>query len=75
MAKFKVGDRCKVIKNALAPECIGEIIEITGIQSKKGEKVLYKAAVEVEGKVFDCYASEVCLELVGKEASNEEDNV
>ncbi len=75
MAKFKVGDRCKVIKNALAPKCIGEIIEITGIQSEKGGKVLYKVTMDVEDSIIDGYASEGCLELVGKEASNEEDNV
>ena len=39
-AKFKKGDRCRVVKNLLAPSCIGQmvtIVEVIGVQ-----KPIYK---------------------------------
>lgn len=30
MGKFKAGDRCKVVKNAISPKSIGHIVEIVG---------------------------------------------
>ena len=59
MAKFKLGDKCKVVKNALAPKCVGDTVEIIGTIGNMGYKVRHE-----DGMVG--YASENCLELIEK---------
>lgn len=58
MAKFNVGDRCITVKDALAPQCIGEEVEIVEVFEK--ENPFYR--VKFEGGIFG-YAEEGCLEL------------
>ena len=57
-AKFKKGDRCRVVKTLLAPSCIGQmvtIVEVIGVQ-----KPIYK--IDDDGILG--YAVEGCLEMV-----------
>lgn len=60
MAKFKSGDKCRVVKNLLSPGCVGCIVHITDGISING-KSYYKVAHMGNVKGF---ASEGCLELV-----------
>lgn len=60
--KYKVGDRCKVIKNLLAPNCIGEIVTVTELLSPES-KIL--RCITEDG--ISCIVSENCLELVSSE--------
>ena len=57
MGKFKVGDRCRVVRNALAPKCIGHMVEITGIIGNMGYRVRFDNGMQG-------IASENCLELI-----------
>ena len=56
MSKFKIGDKCRVIKNSLAPQCVSMTVEIMGVVGC----TLYK--IKEEGVIG--YAAEGCLELV-----------
>ena len=56
MSKFKIGDKCRVIKNALAPQCVGMVVEIMGVIGG----TLYK--IKEEGMIG--FAAEGCLELI-----------
>lgn len=60
MAKFKKGDRCRVIKNALAPDSVGDIVTIDSIAFQTDSSILYR----IEYADMTGYASEKCLELV-----------
>ena len=42
MAKYKKGDRCKVIKNALAPDSVGDIVTIDSIAFQTDSSILYR---------------------------------
>lgn len=58
MAKYRKGDRCKVIKNALAPNFVGYTVVIDSIAIETPTSVLYRVINEdIMG-----YASEKCLE-------------
>ncbi len=57
--KYKVGDKCKIIKNLFAPNCTGEIVTVTKLLSPKS-KMLW--CITEDG--ISCIASENCLELV-----------
>lgn len=61
MAKYKVGDICKVTKNLLSPKCIGHLVEIVDIASESEGHILYSIK-EKESSLYG-YASENCLEL------------
>jgi hypothetical protein len=58
-AKFKVGDKCKVVKNLLAPECTGNIVEITKVLMHNGK--YYYATLEDGLKGL---AAENCLSII-----------
>lgn len=60
MAKFQEGDKCKVIKNLLAPQSVGHIVKIKGIAVCSGNNPLYK--IDIDG--MDGYAEERCLEKI-----------
>lgn len=59
--KYKKGDRCKVIKNALAPECIGHAVTIDSVAFQRGPSTLYRIIIDDD---IMGYASEHCLELI-----------
>lgn len=61
MAKFKIGDKCIVIKNALAPNCVGNMVEvIDSFQGVEADKTIYRIKVDdING-----FASEGCLKLI-----------
>lgn len=59
MRKFNKGDKCKVVKNLLAPECVGDIVEVTGWFSVRGRNYYHILEEGMKG-----IASEGCLELV-----------
>lgn len=60
MNKFNLGDKCRVIKNALDPLCVGYIVTIKEVLTSISGKIFYKIQEEeIEG-----YAEEACLELV-----------
>lgn len=61
MAKFKIGDKCIVIKNALAPNCVGNMVEvIDSYQGVEADKAIYRIKVDdING-----FASEGCLKLI-----------
>jgi hypothetical protein len=60
MAKFKKGDRYRVINNALAPDSVGDIVTIDSITFQTDSSILYR----IEYADMTGYASEKCLELV-----------
>lgn len=53
MNKFKKGDRCVVVKNALSPRSVGHVVEIVDVIGKYGYKI------RCEG--LTGYAAESCL--------------
>ena len=62
MAKFKTGDKCRVIKNALAPNCVGHTVEIiNSFQGAETGKTMYRVK---EDNGINGFASEGCLELI-----------
>lgn len=63
MAKFKKGDVCKVVKNLLAPKCVGHLVEVLGIASEKEGRVLYKIKIK-DSTNLEGYASEGCLQPI-----------
>ena len=69
MARFKVGDRCRVVRNTLAQKRVGEIVEIAAVILD----YFYETREEIkdaDGNVLYClqgYASEKCLEPVDDE--------
>lgn len=73
MAKFKIGDQCRVVKNALAPKCIGQKVSIERIAvDHGGSNVLYICQEKIGDNYFRVYAHEKCLELAEKEVENGE---
>ena len=58
MSKYKEGQKCRVVKNLLAPECVGMTVTILGVAIENGKAVLYR--VREDG--MDGYAMESCLE-------------
>ena len=54
--KFKKGDKCKVVKNVLAPKCVGMVVTVFATIGNNGYKVRYD-----NGRTG--IASENCLEL------------
>ena len=69
MARFKVGDRCRVVRNALAQENVGQVVVITGVildyfyETREDYR-------DASGNVWYSvrgYASEKCLEPVDDE--------
>lgn len=73
MAKFKIGDQCRVVKNALAPKCIGQKVSIERIAvDHGGSNVLYVYQEKIGDNYYRGYAKEGCLELVKREVENGE---
>ena len=68
MAKYNKGDKCKVIKNLLAPKCIGQTVTIDSIAIEKEGSVIYNAHIEGYEHI-NCLCAETCLELL-KEQTN-----
>lgn len=62
MAKFKKGDKCRVIKNFLSPECVGHIVTIKGVNMTAEDRVYYD--VEIDGYNLTGIAAEGCLEPI-----------
>ena len=62
MSKFHVGQKCRVVKNALAPRCIGHEVTVLGVAAEKDGRVLY----EIDDGGLRGYASENCLILTNK---------
>ena len=60
MTKFKKGQKCKVVANLLAPQCIGMEVTILGVAGEKDGRVTY--LIDEEG--MKGYAAESCLEAV-----------
>ena len=60
MSKFKSGDRCRVIKNWLSPQSIGNIVIIDSIAFETDTTTIY----HIQDDEFMGYASEKCLELI-----------
>lgn len=58
MAKFKKGQKCKVIHNLLAPHCVGQTVKILGVVAEKDGRVMYR--IDEEGR--QGYGAESCLE-------------
>ena len=66
MSKFHVGQKCRVVKNALAPQCIGQ--EVTIVKAiLESPRVLYLVSEE-DGLMG--YASEGCLEPIKENENN-----
>ena len=57
MGRFKVGDRCKVVKNALAPRCVGMEVVVVKVIGTNGYRVKFE-----NGRVG--IAAESCLEKI-----------
>lgn len=64
MAKFKANDWCRVLKNALAPSCIGHIVTIIKPLSKCSGVQYYMTIEKTNYGDVTGIASENCLELV-----------
>ena len=60
MAKFKKGQKCRIVENLLAPKCIGMEVTILGVAGEKGGRVFYR--IDEDG--IQGYASESCLEPI-----------
>lgn len=60
MAKFESGQKCRVVKNLLAPRCIGQTVTIVKVVLE-APRVIYLVAEE-DG--LKGYASEGCLEPI-----------
>lgn len=63
-AKFKVGEKCKVIKNALSPKCVGDIVTILEVCITTSNKYFYKVSSDIilsNGEPLVGYAEEDCL--------------
>lgn len=57
-SKFKEGDRCRVVKNLLAPHCVGQIVVINGVAlSLNGRNYYHITEGGLKG-----IAAENCLE-------------
>ena len=59
--KYKENDRCIIVKNLLAPDCVGEIVIIKKVLNQSDTNVLYE--VEIEGFPFKGMAVESVLRL------------
>ena len=64
MEKLTIGDKCRVVKNAFAPDCTGQTVEIVDIVSVRKNRVLYKIKENVDGLELFGYASEKALEKI-----------
>ena len=62
MAKFESCQKCRVIKNLLSPECIGQTVVIIRVANERDGRVLY----EVMEDGYHGYASEECLEAINE---------
>lgn len=60
MAKFKKGQKCKIIHSLLDPTCIGMEVTIKEVASEKIGMIIY--VIDLDG--IERYASESCLELI-----------
>lgn len=58
-AKFNVGDKCKVVKNLLAPKCIGNVVEVTKVLAHNSK--YYYEILEGDMKGI---AAEDCLSII-----------
>ena len=58
MSKYKEGQKCRIVKNLLAPSCVGQTVTILGVAIENGSAVLYR----VREDEIDGYAMETCLE-------------
>lgn len=72
MAKFKVGDKCRVVKNALAQQNVGQIVEIVAVIGNHFYETRedYRDANGNLWYRMKGYASEECLELVEEESKH-----
>ena len=70
MSKFNNGDKCKVVKNLLAPDCLGDVVEVVGNFQMNGRYYYHTLQDGVKG-----IASENCLEFNKEEKDNWGDEV
>ena len=63
MAKYKTGDKCRVIKNFLAPDCIGQIVTIKDVAIETDGRIIYNTFIEGHEHI-NCLTAETCLEPV-----------
>lgn len=63
MRKYKTGDKCKVIKNLLDPDCVGHIVTIKDVAFEKDDRVIYNCFIKGHEHI-NCLAAETCLEPV-----------
>ena len=59
-AMFESGQKCRVIKNLLAPQCVGQTVTIVKVAAEGNGKVMY----EIDEGGLRGYAMESCLELI-----------
>lgn len=63
MYKYKKGNKCKVIKNLLSPQSVGQTVIIDGVAVEKYGRVIYNAHIEGYEQI-NCLCAETCLELL-----------
>ena len=65
MAKFKVGDRVRVVFNKLQPATVGKVGEVTKVyQDAEDNQALYKVRLDGRKTPLKGVAEEDCIELV-----------
>lgn len=63
MYKYNKGNKCKIIKNLLSPQSVGQIVIIDGVAVAKDGRVIYNAHIEGYEQI-NCLCAESCLELL-----------
>ena len=65
MAKFKVGDRVRVVFNKLQPATVGKVGEVTKVYNDaEDNQALYKVRLDGRKTPLKGVAEEDCIELV-----------
>lgn len=67
-AKFKKGERVRIVANSIQPEYVGQIGRIAQVRDGDVEQPVYK--VHVKGVMLRLWATEDCLEEVTEETKN-----
>ena len=63
MCKYNKGNKCKIIKNLLSPQSVGQTVIIDGVAVAKDGRVIYNAHIEGYEQI-NCLCAETCLELL-----------
>lgn len=63
MPKYSKGNKCKVIKNLLSPQSVGQTVIIDGVAVEKDDRIIYNAHIEGYEQI-NCLCAETCLELL-----------